>query len=262
MVCSDYTPVEIPTDQTRTDLLYATSWLTIPRFPHIDFSYLQPLSSFLPIFEPKPVLTFNDCLMRNLMETGNGTLLPILQDAHELAHFLDVIPPKDISHLNEASYPDRVYSIEHHILELLAQNDIIIDDSPAGIITPLLHSLLLYTYTNLRLTAVGGQLRRTLVGRLRINLENTELTVLNCSFAAELMWMLFLGGIAAGQDSEDRKWFKEQLWWVLNRNSALEWNWDQTTSVLKGVLWLEKSFLEGGQTFWLEALDLEWVADL
>ncbi|KAH6695879.1 hypothetical protein BKA61DRAFT_662580 [Leptodontidium sp. MPI-SDFR-AT-0119] len=245
-----------------TDLLNATSWQSTARFPHIDFSYLQPLSHFLPIFEPKPVLSFNDCLMRNLMQTGNGTLLPILQDAHELAHFLDVIPPKDINYLNEASYPDRVYSIEHHVLELLAQNDIIIDDSPAGIITPLLHSLLLYTYTNLRLTPVGGQIRRTLVGRLRMNLEATELTVLNCSFAAELMWMLFLGGTSASQGSEDRKWFKEQLWWVLNRNSALEWTWEQTSGVLKGVLWLEKSFLEGCQTFWVEALDLEWVANL
>ncbi|KAH7306056.1 hypothetical protein BKA65DRAFT_559904 [Rhexocercosporidium sp. MPI-PUGE-AT-0058] len=243
-----------------TDLLYATSWQSTPKFPHVDFSYLQPLSTFLPFSVPKPVLSFNNCLVRNLMQTGNGTLLPILQDAHELAHFLDVIPPKDINYLNEASYPDRVYSIEHHVLELLGQNDIIMDDSPALIVTPLLHSLLLYTYTSLRLTPVGGQIRRRLVGRLRINLEAIELTILNCSFAAELMWMLFLGGTAANQSSEDRKWFKEQLWWVLNRNSALEWTWEYTSSVLNGVLWLEKGFLENCRDFWVEALDLEWVA--
>jgi len=200
--------------------------------------------------------------MYNLIQTNNGTLLPILQDAHELAHFLDTIPPEDISYLNEASYPDRVYSIEHHILQLLAQNDIIMDESPARIVTPLLHSLLLYTYTNLRLTPVGGQIRQRLVGRLRMSLEATELTILNCSFAAELMWMLVLGGSAAAQGGEDRKWYKEQLWWVLNQNSALEWRWEQMTGVLKDVLWLERGFLEGCRDFWVEALDLEWVADL
>lgn len=243
-----------------TDLLYATSWQSTPRFPYIDFSHLPPLSTYLPATSPKPILTFSNCLIHNLIQTGNGTLLPILQDAHELTHFLDVIQSKDISYLNDASYPDRVYSIEHHILELLAQNDIIMDDSPARIITPLLHSLLLYTYTNLRLTPDGGQIRRTLVGRLRMSLEATELTVLNCSFAAELMWMLFLGGTAA-QGGEERKWFKEQLWWVLNQNSALEWSWEQMSAVLTGVLWLERGFLEGCQGFWAEALELEWVAD-
>ncbi|KAK0109449.1 hypothetical protein ONS95_002142 [Cadophora gregata] len=245
-----------------TDLLYATSWQSTPRFPYIDFSHLPPLSTFLPSSISSPILTFNNCLIHNLIQTGNGTLLPILQDAHELTHFLDIIPPKDITYLNEASYPDRVYSIEHHILELLAQNDIVMDDSPARIVTPLLHSLLLYTYTNLRLTPTGGQIRRTLVGRLRASLEATELTILNCSFAAELMWMLGLGGTAAVLGSEDRKWFKEQLWWVLNRNSALEWSWEQMGGVWRGVLWVERGFLEGCREFWVEALELEWVADL
>lgn len=64
------------------------------------------------------------------------------------------------------------------------------------------------------------------------------------------------------QGGEDRQWFKEQLWWVLNRNCALEWGWERTGGVLKRVLWLEKAFFESCQLFWAEALELEWVVNL
>ncbi len=207
-------------------------------------------------------MPLNPCLSYQITETGNGTLLHILEDAHELAHFLDIIPPKDIDYMNEASYPDRVYTIEHRLLMLLDQNDMELEESPACVITPLLHSLILYTYTNLRLTPVGGKIRQLLVSRLKDNLEAIDLTVLNYSFPTELMWMLFLGGTAAVPGSEERQWFKEQLWWVLNRNNALEWGWERTGGALKRVLWLEKAFFESCQLLWAEALELEWVANL
>ncbi|KAL2068568.1 hypothetical protein VTL71DRAFT_14905 [Oculimacula yallundae] len=243
-----------------TDLLHATSWQTTPRFPRMDFSHLRPLSNFLSSSEHKPILSITFCLKQALIDTWNGTLLSDLQDANELAYFLDITPPNEVNHLNDASIPDRIYSIESHILDLLSRSTHTINNCPADIVTPFLISLLLYIYTNLRQTPTGGSIRRILAERVRMSLEATELTILNCSFSSELTWMLFLGGTAARRGSEDRRWYKEQLWWVLNRNSALDWNWVHTSRVLMSVLWLKKEFLEMCQSFWLETLDLEWVA--
>lgn len=259
MVRSPYTHVDSLLNDSRTDLLYATSWQLEPRFPFQDFSHLPPLSSYLPYHTTSPILTLSDALFQQVIDTSNCTLLPTLQDAHQLAHLLDIVPSSDVDYLNEASYPDRVYTVEHHILTLLATNDEVMDETPARIITPLLHSLLLYVYTNLRLTPVGGQIRRTLVDRLRIQLQNVDVALLNCTLPAEIMWMLFLGGTAAAHGGADRKWFREKLWWTLKTSCAMEWGWDRTGRLLKDVLWLEREFFDDCRMFWIEALELEWV---
>jgi hypothetical protein len=186
----------------------AANWQTLPRFPLMDFSSLQPLSSYFPFNIQKPVLQLNDCLIRTAAQTGNAALLPILQDSHELAHFLDSIPPKDISLINIASYPDRVYTVEHQVLHLLSQNEF--QPSPselpstACIIKPLLHALLLHIYTSLRLSPVAPKIRGTLVTRLYGCLNAADLAALNQDFAAELAWMYFLGGTSAIHGSKER----------------------------------------------------------
>ena len=167
----------------RADLMTATNWQTLPRFPLMDFSSLQPLSSYLPFNVQKPVLQSNDCLIRTAVQTGNAALLHILQDSHELAHFLDNVQLKDISLINLASYPDRVYTVEHQILHLLSQNEF--QPSPselpstACIIKPMLHALLLHIYTSLRLSPVAPKIRGTLVARLYGCLNAASLVALN-----------------------------------------------------------------------------------
>jgi hypothetical protein len=106
----------------RADLMTAANWQTLPRFPLMDFSSLRPLSFYLLFNVQKPFLQLNDCLIWTAVQTGNAALLCILQDSHKLAHFLDSIPPQDIGLINLASYPDRVYTVEHQALHLLSHN--------------------------------------------------------------------------------------------------------------------------------------------
>jgi hypothetical protein len=198
-------------------------------------------------------------LFGELVQTGNAALLPILQDSHELARFLDSIPLKDIGLINLASYPDRVYTVEHQVLHLLSQNEFqpsspLESPSTACIIKPLLHALLLHIYTNLRLSPVAPKIRGTLVARLYGCLNVTDLVARNQDFPAELVWVGSLGGTSAVAGSKERTWLKEQLRWMMIVNNWHEWEWDMIGEWLRSGLWLENGVLASCGVLWQEIL--------
>lgn len=110
-------------------------------------------------------LLITESLLATVISHNQANCIRILQDLHELSTFLnpmgkcrDDLPPG-------ASYPDRVYIVERNILTSIAKANN--DKSQNSIFTILLHTGLLFIYTNLRQTPVGGQIRKSLSNRLR-----------------------------------------------------------------------------------------------
>ncbi|KAH9221865.1 hypothetical protein DL95DRAFT_381644, partial [Leptodontidium sp. 2 PMI_412] len=157
------------------DLCNATRWNSTPRFPFVPFPDLLPLSSFYSPGTEPPTLLIDPTLTDAALNSGNGRLLPLLRELHSLAAFIDHTAPYGIVALEQASYPDRAYMVEYVLLDLISHSHTHPPTtSPThhvtgavGIIAPLLHALLLYIYSNIRLTPVGGRIRRTLASRLR-----------------------------------------------------------------------------------------------
>lgn len=205
---------------------------------------LAPLCSFRNPTTPKPHFTvLNDALIRAAESSGNENLFSLMSEVYELAHFLDNAPPKDPGLLDRASFADRIYIIEHKILCAIAHTER--TPEPTSIILPLLHSLLLYIYTNIRLTPVDGPIRFTLISRLRRQIELSDLPTLNAVFPHELRWTLFLGGGAASKGTEERNFFVQKL---LSCGCRREWGtWKIIVLLLKGF---ESAFLIRCEDFW------------
>jgi hypothetical protein len=169
---------------------------------------------------------------------------------HELAYFLDMAPLKYICDA-PIDYPDRVYSVEYELLLIQAQIKLQPNED-SSILSPMANGLFLYIYTNLRLTPVGSQIRRTLVENLKASLLEIDLLTLNESFPAELVWLLFMGGTAASEQDQERPWYIQQLRRILDINGWCEWNWTSIAGLLKGVLWIERVFMDNCERFFQE----------
>lgn len=128
---------------------------------------------------------------------------------HQLSLFLNLT---DSLYLPwEASYPDRVYQVEYHFLAALFDDQITAPTEEQLIVGDVLfHAGLLFIYTNLRETPVGGAIRRRLLARLKTVLENFESPLRDAqSFTAEIFWALLLG--ASASTGADQGYFVKQL---------------------------------------------------
>lgn len=125
----------------------------------------------------------------------------LLITLHQLTTFLNSVDDGLLPW--NASYPDRVYEIEYSIaLSLYDDHVVAEDDDKVEIGQLLLQAALLYIYTNLRQTPVGGTIRDTLLSRLRALLDSMDLAYHSRRFAAELLWVLIIGISAAAGASQ------------------------------------------------------------
>lgn len=225
-------------------MLSATRWQTTPRFDikEVDeILNLDELEKYRPAGSLAPSFGIPDAFRQMAYETGNGDLVPIQYKLYDLAHFLDNVPAQDPGLLDRSSFSDRVYVVEHDILVCLQRSSLL--KNP--ILQPLMHSFLLWLYTNIRLTPARGQIRFTLIARLRRYLESANVLELNVTNPHELRWMLFLGGASAGEDSEQRAWFVNTM---VNIGCRREWSvW---ADIQKGLKGFEKAFLIACGEYW------------
>ena len=120
----------------------------------------------------------------------------LLLSLHQLSIFLNLANLQSLPW--EAAYPDRVYAVEYQFLRALFDDHIIaITKEQLEIGRILFHGGLLFIYTNLRETPVGGAIRLRLLARLQAALEGADLFRLSPFFLAELVWVLLLGATAS-----------------------------------------------------------------
>lgn len=176
-------------------------------------------------------------------------ILEVLKDLHQLATFLNLSGETEL--LFEAAYPDRLYSVEHQVLCLIAEEEF------AGttgydfhdITSLLLRVSLVYIYTNLRQTPIGGKLRQRLVEQLQQFLECSNLGFFMATFPAEILWSLFLGAFAA-TGTIYQSYFFENIRLLCQENHLS--SWDEICCNFHGLPVFEASCMQGCRIMWLD----------
>jgi len=175
---------------------------------------------------------------------------------HELGTFLNVTHSDAM--LCYASYPDRVYTIEHSILTLLERVSMR-PCSPVGIgvMKTFLIAGLLYIYTNLRQTPVGHGMRRRLATRIKkCHEQNPEShSLMATEMLAETLWTMLLAGTVTSQQRllhSDNQWFASLIKKICLGNCLRTWNEVETFCACMPVL--EASFASSYKEYWQSCL--------
>ncbi|KAF8866894.1 hypothetical protein BDZ45DRAFT_177597 [Acephala macrosclerotiorum] len=199
------------------DLCCAARSQAPPRFPLYQHSGMSKLSDFYPAgSSASSILIENQELTTKALSQGKIEVLEILEDLHGLSTFLNEVGPASDELPPEAAYSDRVYTVEHRLLTLLAdRKSSLCHASEEPIITLLLQAALLYIYTNLRETPVGGAIRRTLATRVQYSLEMMDVSALMVHFPAELLWALSLV-VLASKSLDDSCWLHIEIFCAIH----------------------------------------------
>lgn len=232
----------------RSDLLASSRSAAAPRFP------FHQAETFLPLFEFTADAFKNDyrihlnpslaTIHTIKRQTGVSRLLGSL---HNLSTFLNSVGSQELPW--DAAYPDRVYEVEYQLLASLFDDEITAENlSQRQIGTVLFHSMLLFIYTNLRETPVGGAIRMRLLKRLKIVVENNDIDVAQMvqDFPSEMLWTCLLG--AAGAPGPVQAPFHALL-----RRISYEHNvhtWHEAREYLKSVPVFAACFSEKCANIW------------
>ena len=135
--------------------------------------------------------------------------------------------------------------MEHSLLTDIAKQR---DGEEVGIFEVLQNAALLFIYSNLRQTPVGGMIRKSILGRLTVALEAVELSTLVEGFPAEMLWVFFLAVLGAGDGT------LEQGWYAGNANGVCEErgleSWEDVMGFLGSMPTLEKACVARCKRMW------------
>ncbi|KAH8169137.1 hypothetical protein LIA77_11263 [Sarocladium implicatum] len=170
---------------------------TVPYFAHTIPRYPSQLGELLPVNSLDQYRLVTKPAMEVITTFKHQIVLSdLLRALHELTTFLNSTNKRLLP--EDASYPDRVYEVEHAIAVSLYDDFIIADnDEHVEIGMLLLQAAYLFIYSNLRETPVGGRIRETLLCRLRVLLSASDLERLSKNFTEEVLWVLMVGIAAA-----------------------------------------------------------------
>ncbi|KAH6713438.1 hypothetical protein BKA61DRAFT_74860 [Leptodontidium sp. MPI-SDFR-AT-0119] len=189
------------------DLCGASRTQTVPKFPLVRFPDMMPLPQFSPPNCTKSyLLVLNSTLSSRAKTPESAGVLDNLQHLHELSTFLNLVGKESDDLPVEACYPDRVYTVEHNILTSLYVSQSSPQGQRSNIWDILRHASLLFIYTNLRQTPVGGQIRKSLSNRLQLCMQDADLRVYKVDLPAEMLWVSCIG-LVGTQDTSDYHWF-------------------------------------------------------
>ncbi|KAL2071899.1 hypothetical protein VTL71DRAFT_13134 [Oculimacula yallundae] len=189
------------------DLCGASRTQTVPMFPLVDFPNMPPLSTFSqPSCARLYILNLNESLLAKASIQEHVKMISTFQKLHELSTFLNLAGKETEDLPIAACYPDRVYSVEDNLVTALAISRENVSTQHNDIWDVFRHVSLLYIYTNLRQTPVGGRIRESLSNRLRICMQRIDLEGFRKDLPAELLWILCIG-LAGSQDTSDYQWF-------------------------------------------------------
>ncbi|CAG9939634.1 unnamed protein product [Clonostachys rosea f. rosea IK726] len=180
-----------------SDLLASLNSRTAPYFPAYNTEKPFQLWQFTPVdSRDKYRLTLNKSWAKITTRKHQVNIYELLLSLHELSTFLNLIGNRPLPW--DAYYPDRVYEVEYCILLSQFDDSLVTElDATAGIGQLLLHAALLFIYTNLRETPVGGRIRRKLLFRLTCALDCIDLSFHSQTFCPEILWALLIGALAA-----------------------------------------------------------------
>ncbi|VUC22147.1 unnamed protein product [Clonostachys rosea] len=185
-----------------SDLLASLNSRTAPYFPAYNTEKPFQLWQFTSDYDRDEYqLALNKELTTMTTRKHQIKISALLLSLHELSTFLNLIGNRPLPW--DAYYPDRVYEVEYCILLSQFDDTLVADtDAAAGIGQLLLHAAILFIYTNLRETPVGGRIRRKLLSRLTGALDCIDLPFHSKTFSAEIIWALLIGAVAATDQTQ------------------------------------------------------------
>lgn len=198
-------------------------------------------------------LSLNQLLTDAAILSNRTEVLEVLSDLNRLATFLNASDKDELPF--EAAYPDHLYIVENKVLCLLSEEEQKVINNAyhhrqKDIIELLLQVSLLYIYTNLRQTPMGGKLRRNLVWRMKDFLNDcSNLPLLMAAFPAEMLWTLSISAFAA-TGTDYQCYFNERIRILCYENGLLRT--DQIVQFLTSLPALENSCLKACENIWME----------
>jgi hypothetical protein len=151
--------------------------------------------------------------------------------------------------IEPTSFDDSMFDFQYHLLEFRHEEANLIDKA-------LRIALLIYVKTLARPLEILKPQSSRLVDRLY---SYVSIYTFKCHCTLDtsplMLWLLFMGGIAAAQGTEVHMWFLEQIIvWVESR-SGTELSWDAIQGKLDSVLWNSYVHEEVGRALWCDVLD-------
>ncbi|KXJ88326.1 hypothetical protein Micbo1qcDRAFT_214983 [Microdochium bolleyi] len=191
-----------------SDLLTSLSLKIPPHFPLVHNESLKPLWEFVPAGSQVWLARYHQVtedtlpVMLDTITTRSHciSISHLLVTMHQLAVFLAAHNDCEVLPL-AADYPDRVYEVEHNLSLALYDDQVIVADtgddrngeSKVQVGQLLLHAALLFVYSHLRQTPVGGPIRAALLSRLVGLMNGMDLVRLSLTFKSAVIWALLVG---------------------------------------------------------------------
>ncbi|KAH7399808.1 fungal-specific transcription factor domain-containing protein [Cadophora sp. MPI-SDFR-AT-0126] len=234
---------------TWTDLCYATIWSCQPSFPRLfprskQYHHHHPTDDGNPAFL-KPSHTF-----------GATSPIPPIFDA--LRTLSQSLSPANIACINRIGASNAIYNLEYDLLLLnepfSAFSDVL--DSTIQVKTlPLRTAAHIYLWLAIREIPLTSELIHRMVQRLQESLVGTlsQWWTGTRESMIWLLWILFVGGIAA-MGREERMWFVQEMSGIC-RTLGISDN-DTLRNSLYLVLWQEEFCGEKLELLWLDVVPL------
>jgi hypothetical protein len=133
----------------------------------------------------------------------------ILSSLYGLSTFLNITGTQKLPW--EVAWPDRVYDVEYRIVTSLYNDTIIAStDVKTKLGVLILHAALLFIYSSLRETPVGGGIREKLIYRLYQAAKMAGIEKIGVPFPAEALWVALVGTTSAAT-GEHQRYFSDIL---------------------------------------------------
>jgi hypothetical protein len=182
----------------------------------------------------------------------------VLVAMQRYGHSVQLFVDGALADLDLARFCDRRNLIQHTVLSLPAQKDLPATGGPRPIYEPTRLAMLIYSVTVIFPLPPQVAPIALLTERLRSALRETDLrTSWSSSHQVRrlLVWILFIGGIAARDMPDDRAWFVAVLRRLTAKGNRPKKFDHLKRDVLNRILWLDRSCDAAGRILWTEILD-------
>jgi len=121
-----------------------------------------------------------------------------------------------------------------------------------GIFGILQNAALLFIYSNLRQTPIGGKIRKSILGRLSSCLESMNVETLVEQFPGEMLWVFVLGALGAEDNSLEQILYSQKAKKIsVVRELA---NWSQVVAFLRSMPALETTCMTRSKRVWEDGI--------
>ncbi|OCT44561.1 hypothetical protein CLCR_05640 [Cladophialophora carrionii] len=240
-------------------ILNASKHLTSPLFPFVPLvEDAEPNQTLWSLLGTSPSELRDEFVFGGLSDLGlTNEMAMVMVAMQRYGQSVQLFVDGALADLDLARFCDKRNLIQHTLLSLPPQEDLPASDAPRPIYEPTRLAMLIYSLTVIFPLPHQAAPIALLVERLRSALRGTDMrTSWSSSHQVRrlLVWILFIGGIAARDMPDDRSWFVALLRRLTTTGNRLNKYEHLKREVLNRILWLDRSCDAAGRVLWTEIL--------